>query len=86
MKKRIPTGHGRMTAQVSVVVKTPFYKEFVKAGWVMVSEDESSATFVYACSNRYEGDDESIVHALWGDLPLGMDGDHFNIDWEGSVY
>ena len=86
MKKPVHTGYGRRIAQVLVLVDKPFYKEFVDSGWEAITQDDSLATFVYECSNRYEGDDESIVHALWGDLPSGVNSDSIRIDWEESVY
>jgi len=68
-----------------IVVQKPHHEKFIQTGWGMKSETDATATFEYSCRNGYKGDDETVVHTLWAELPEGIE-DHFEIDWENSVY
>lgn len=85
-KKRRTNGYGRCYADVYVIVRKPHDAVLIDAGWVVSSSSSDSTTFGYTCVNRYEGDDETVVHSLWSDLPLEFDREQFKIDWDNSVY
>lgn len=84
-KKRRTNGYGTGFADILVKVTKPHDKNFVEAGFQIHSDTDVSTTFTYTCSNRYSGDDESVVQYLWHDLPEGVEGG-FEIDWPNSTY
>lgn len=86
LKKRIPTGYGRMYATVVLLVAKPYDEFMVRDGWAVLGEKNESVAFEYLCPNRYEGDDESIVSSVLNDLPKELGFQNFEIDWEASVY
>ena len=83
--KRRTNGFGSGIADILVVVQKPHHEKFIQKGWEVKSETDTTATFEYSCKNVYKGDDETVVQTLWAELPEGNE-DHFEIDWERSVY
>lgn len=85
MKKRTTNGFGSGLADIIVVVQKPHHQKLLDHGWEIHSETDHTASFKYSCKNSYTGDDATVVFELWGDLPEGTH-DHFEIDWDNSVY
>ena len=86
---RKPNGFGSCTAEVAIVISKPYHKHLENSDWdyEILDETEFTQTVLYEIDNQYAGDDETIVHALWGDFPEEIiEGGHFKIDWDNSGY
>ena len=86
---RKSNGFGSGTAEIAVVIQKPYHTliQGDDIGWEVLSEEETSVTFLYKTDNRYKGDDETIVQSLWNDLPEEITKNNsFHVEWEHSMF
>lgn len=90
-KKRRTTGFGRCYADVPIIVGKPIDQYFKDEEWIILSEDDNTTTFEYTCTNRYVGNDETVVESLFRDYPeglgpIGKESKHVKLGWGNAVY
>ena len=76
-------------AELAVIINKPLEKhlDVFKTEFEFLAEDETTVTVLYVTKNYYKGDDETIVHAIYGDFPSEItESGQFKIDWDKSGF
>ena len=71
--KRLTTGFGRSFADVPAIANKPIDQYFKDAAWTILSKDDKSSTFGYTCTNRFKGDDDTVLESLSSEYPEALD-------------